>query len=177
MLTLLGLLAVAVPLFTLTDAPHTVAKVFQTVFVDKVHSDSYRERTLWNTLALQTAHDSLYFGAGWGSVRASSFACSLLANVGVPGVLLFVFFLMQLARPLLRPRRYARFELFERSLFGIAVLLVALVVASPDPIEPIIWVLFAVATAAKPRKLIESRRESHQALLRGSPALLPQSQG
>ncbi len=174
-LALLTLMAVAVPLFTLTDAPQTVTRVFNGVFVDKVNSDSYRERTLWNTLALQTAHDSLYFGAGWGSVRASSFACSLLANIGIPGTGLFLFFLFQIARPLFRPRRYARFELFERSLFGIAVLLVALVVASPDPIEPIIWVLFAAATASKPLKSIEAARASlPEALVRPRPALLPQ---
>ncbi len=152
LLLLLGVVAVAVPLFTLTDAPQTVAKVFNGVFVDKVNSDSYRERTLWNTLALQTSHDSYYFGAGWGSVRASSFACSLMGNVGIPGVLLFCFFLLQLIRPLFRPRRYARFELYERSLFAIAVMLVALVVATPDPVMPVIWVLFAVAVAAKPRR-------------------------
>ncbi len=125
------------------------------MFVDKVNSDSYRERTLWNTLALQTSHDSYYFGAGWGSVRASSFACSLMGNVGIPGVLLFCFFLFQLVRPLFRPHRYARFELYERSLFAIAVMLVALVVATPDPVMPVIWVLFAVAVAAKPRRFAQ----------------------
>ncbi len=176
-LALLAVVAVAVPLFTLTSASETVTKVFDGVFVDKVDSDSYRERTLWNTLALQTSHDSLYFGAGWGSVRASSFVCSLLANAGIPGALLFLYFLFELARPLLRPRRYVRFELYERSLFGLAVVLTALAVASPDPIEPIIWVLFAVATASKPRRAPRFEPASlPQAPRRPRPALRPQSQ-
>lgn len=151
LILLLLLISAAVPVIALTDVGHTVQKVFQTVFVDKVNSDSYRERTLWNTLALQTSHDSYYFGAGWGSVRASSFACSIMGNIGVPGTLLFVFFLLQLLKPLFQSRRYARLEMYERSLFGIAVMLVALLLATPEPIMPIIWVLFACATASKPR--------------------------
>ena len=131
--------------------------VLQGVFVDKVNSDSYKERSLWNELALQTAVDSYYFGAGWGSVRASSFTCSLMGNVGVPGVLLFLNFILQLLRPLMLSRFRARFELYERSLFGILVVLAALVTATPDPIMPIIWVLFAVAVAGKPRLLYQER--------------------
>lgn len=147
----LALLCAAVPLLALTDAGNTINKVFQTVFINKMDSDSYRERSMWNTLALQTSHDSYYFGAGWGSVRASSFVCSILGNVGVPGALLFVFFLVQLVRPLFHQRRYTRYDVYERSLFAISIMLVALLVAVPDPIMPIIWVLFACATASKPR--------------------------
>lgn len=156
LLLVLGLVSAAVPLLILTDAGHTINKVFQTVFINKLDSDSYRERSMWNALALQTSHDSLYFGAGWGSVRASSFVCSVLGNVGVPGALLFIFFLLQLVRPLFHRRRYARFDMYERSLFAIAVMLVALLVAVPDPIMPIIWVLFACATASKPRLPVRS---------------------
>jgi hypothetical protein len=153
LLLLLGVVAAVVPLLLLTDAGHTIAKVFDTVFINKVDSDSYRERTLWNVLALQTAHDSYYFGAGWGSVRASSFGCTLLGNVGVPGCLLFFFFLTQLVRPALNAKRYVRFEMYERSLFAILIMLVALFIAGAEAIMPIIWVLFAVAAAAKPRRL------------------------
>ncbi len=155
MLLLLGFAAALVLVVAFTNAPETVAKVFNTVFVSKVDSDSYRERTLWNQLALQTARDSYYFGAGWGSVRASSFACSLLGNAGIPGVLLLLHFLWQLVQPLRHPRFYVRHELYERSLFAIAVLFVALLVATPDPIMPMIWVLFAVAVASKPRRVVE----------------------
>ncbi len=174
-LVLLGVLAVAAPLLTLTSAPQSIVKVFDTVFVSKVDSDSYRERTMWNQLALQTAHDSYYFGAGWGSVRASSFACSLLGNGGIPGVLLLLNFLWQLAKPLRRPRLYVRCELYERSLFAIAVIFVALLLATPDPIMPMIWVLFAAATAAKPRRALPTpaRRRIRGAL----PVLAPQAHG
>ena len=180
MILLLTLAAVLVPALLLTDLGPGINKVFQSVFIAKVDSDSYRERSLWNTLALQTSHDSYYFGAGWGSVRASSFACSLMGNVGIPGTLLFVAFLLQLGRPLLRPRQYVRFEMFERSLLAIVVMLVGLVVAGSDPITPMSWVLFAVAAASKPRRvrsappLPSTPFEAAQAL--GQPVLMPRSQ-
>ncbi len=157
MMLLLGLVGAAVPAILLTDIGHTVTKVFETVFIAKLDSDSYRERSLINELALRSSHDSYYFGAGWGSVRASSFACSLMGNVGIPGTLLFLNFLLQLARPLFRPQRYARFELFERSIFALVVMLVGLLVAGSDPITPMSWVLFAIATASKPRRLAAPR--------------------
>ncbi len=176
-LLVLALIGTAVPLVLLTGAGHTIGKVFETVFINKVDSDSYRERTLWNTLALQTSHDSYYLGAGWGSVRASSFACSLMGNVGIPGVLLFLIFILQLLRPLFAPRRYARFEMFERSLFAIAIMLVALLIATPDPIMPIIWLLFAVAVASKPRRLAApSAVAARQEPMLGRPTLVPQQQ-
>ena len=174
-LLVLGVVGAAVPLLLLTGAGHTIGKVFETVFINKVDSDSYRERSLWNTLALQTSHDSYYLGAGWGSVRASSFACSLMGNVGIPGVLLFLVFILQLLRPLFTPRRYAHFEMFERSLFAIAIMLVALLIATPDPIMPVIWVLFAVATASKPRNVsAPGRAIVREELPLGRPTLVPQ---
>ncbi len=148
----LGLAAAVIALVAFTNAPATVGKVFKTVFVSKVDSDSYRERTMWNQLALQTAGDSYYLGAGWGSVRASSFACGLLGNAGIPGALLLLNFLWQLIQPLRHPRHYVRYDLYEQSLFATAVVFVALLLAMPDPILPMIWVLFAVAVASKPRR-------------------------
>jgi hypothetical protein len=148
---LVGLVTTIVPLLMLTNFGPTVGKVFNSVFINKVDSDSYRERSLWNDLAMQSAKDSYYMGAGWGSVRASSFLCALLGAVGIPGTLLFFYFLLQVARPAFRPHRYARFDLYDRCLFAIAVMMVALALAGADPVEPLIWMLFGVATAAKPR--------------------------
>ena len=168
LLMILLVIAIAVPIFLLTGAGDVVSKVVMNVFVDKVGSDSYKERAMWNEMALQTFHDTYYLGAGWGSARASSFACSLLANVGIPGGGLFVFFLLQMIRPAFSPKRFVRFELFERALFGSAVMLVGLVVAGSDPVMPIIWVLFGIATAAKPRT-----RAARPVMLVSEPALGP----
>jgi hypothetical protein len=148
---LVGLVTTIVPLLVMTNVGQTVNKVFESVFINKVDSDSYKERSLWNELAVQSARDSYYMGAGWGSVRASSFLCSLLGAIGIPGTLLFFYFLLRLARPAFSPHRYARFDLYDRSLFAIAVMMVALALAGADPVEPLIWMLFGVATASKPR--------------------------
>ena len=174
LLLFLVLAAVAIPLFTLTNASQTVAHVFQGVFIDKVDTESYRTRSMMNTLALQSAHDTYYFGAGWGSVRASSFVCSVLGNAGVPGLLLFVLFLVQSARPLLRPKIYQNFELFEQSFFAIFALVVALMVAAPDICQPILWTLFGIVTVAKPRRLrMPAQQRRHERLVMPRTAFLP----
>jgi O-antigen ligase len=151
LILLLAVLTTIIPLLLVTNFGHTVSKVFDSVFINKVDSESYRERSLWNDLALQSAKDTYYMGAGWGSVRASSFICSLLGGIGLPGTLLFFYFLYRLARPALSPRRYAHYDLYDRSLFAIAVMMVALALAGADPVEPLIWMLFGVAAASKPR--------------------------
>ncbi len=174
-LLLLAILATAVPLLLLSNVGPIIGKVFQTVLVDKKGTDSYRDRTMLNTLALQTSRDSYYFGAGWGSVRASSLACSLMGNVGIPGVLLFTLALLQMLRPLLQPRRYARFDMFERSLFALAIVILAHLIAGSDPIAPILWVLFAVATASKPWRLAEAPvSPRYRELSTGRSVLVPQ---
>jgi hypothetical protein len=167
---LVGLVATIVPLLVVTNFGQTVDKVFDSVFINKVDSDSYRERSLWNELALQTAKDSYYMGAGWGSVRASSFICGLVGAIGIPGALFFFYFLLQLARPAFSPRRYARFDLYDRTLFAIVVMMVALALAGADPVEPLIWMLFGVATASKPRRSVAFMEpESLPAAMLGRP--------
>ena len=172
-LLFLALIAIAVPAFLFSHAGDAIVKIFSTVFLDKVNSDSYRERSAWNEMALQSLRDSYYFGAGWGSVRASSFVCSLLGVVGIPGALLLVAFLVQAMRPLFQPKRYARLEVYERCLFGIAIMLTAMAVAGADMISPVIWVLFAVATAAKPKRVrVPAPVEQADPLPLGRPTLV-----
>ncbi len=107
-------------------------------------------------------------------MRASSLACSLMGNVGIPGVLLFTLALLQMLRPLARPRRYARFDMFERSLFALAIVILAHLIAGSDPIAPILWVLFAVVTASKPRRLVEAPVPRYENLSAGRSILVPQ---
>jgi hypothetical protein len=64
----------------------------------KLESQSGAERMRWNAQALSAFVDTNGMGAGLGSIRASSFVVALLANVGVPGTILFVIFVYSLIR-------------------------------------------------------------------------------
>lgn len=87
-----------VALSLVPDAWNSIAGLMSTTLSDKLQSQSGEERTAWNTLALIAFVDTATFGAGLGTVRASSFIAALLSNVGLTGTLLFAAFLYSLAR-------------------------------------------------------------------------------
>lgn len=122
-----------------------VTGVLQTTLFEKTKSGSYAERSQWNAAALETAQNTYYLGAGWGSSRASSFGATLLANVGVLGTGLFAgFVLTTMLLALLRERlggRITDIGIFE----GAAVTLLAHFLAVPDIVFPILWLYFGLA--------------------------------
>jgi hypothetical protein len=154
-LTVAFVLAVgAVTLFSFANARATVGKVITSTLLDKKNTDSYKERSMTNRAALATAADSDYMGAGWGSVRASGLPYVLMGMVGVVGSAIFVLFVVSLFLPLLRRSPTLRLQtpdhLYEKSLFATIVMLVGLCVAGAEPVQPILWILFGVATVGRP---------------------------
>jgi hypothetical protein len=87
-----------VALSLVPDAWNSIAGLMNTTLSDKLQSQSGEERTAWNTLALVAFVDTATFGAGLGTVRASSFIAALLSNVGLTGTALFAVFLYSLVR-------------------------------------------------------------------------------
>lgn len=62
--------------------------------LSKPTSLSALERGSWNASGISNFFDSYGFGVGLGTVRTSSFAVALLSNVGLPGTILFLLFLL-----------------------------------------------------------------------------------
>jgi hypothetical protein len=62
--------------------------------LSKPTSLSALERGSWNASGISNFFDSYGLGVGLGTVRTSSFAVALLSNVGVPGTLFFLLFLL-----------------------------------------------------------------------------------
>jgi hypothetical protein len=122
----------------------SIANLIQTVLVDKSQSYSYRARNAMNEDALQTAADTFWIGAGWGTCRASSFIYTTLANVGIPGTLLLCIFCFEVLKPMLHLSRI-KMAVHGTALFGLSTALLSLAVAIPDIVQPIIWLLFALA--------------------------------
>jgi len=87
-------LLVAATLIVLLD-PQTSAAVrdyVEIVVLNKATTNSGLERASWNTVALQNFIDTWGVGVGLGTIRSSSFALALLANVGLIGTILYVLF-------------------------------------------------------------------------------------
>ena len=73
--------------------------------LSKSQTASYDERTSLDADCLGILWPSLGLGAGWGSVRSSSLVPGLLANLGIPGVLLVIWFALRLWAGVRRARR------------------------------------------------------------------------
>ena len=152
-------LGAATVFITVPSADTMVTKVVQSTLLDKQNSDSYRNRTLTHRDALATLGKTYYMGAGWGSARASGLVFVLLATIGLPGLLLFTAFVVSLAWPLFQ-RRHAPFgvrrtrtfvpvDQLAVSLFGVSALLLAMLIAGAEPVDPMLWILFGVATVGR----------------------------
>lgn len=66
--------------------------LLDTIVLNKLSTDSGIERSSWNAQAIQNFYDTLGFGVGNGSLRASSFPILVLASLGVVGSILFGLF-------------------------------------------------------------------------------------
>ena len=129
-------------LLTIPAMRQTATNLLHTVLIDKTESFSYQARTQMNEDALQTAADTAWMGAGWGICRASSFIPTALANVGVSGVLLLGVFCAIVLYPI-RELHKLSLPLHGVVLFALSTALLNLVVALPDIVHPVIWLLFA----------------------------------
>jgi hypothetical protein len=147
------ILGAGISLYVTTGVGVMMHKVVRSVLLDKENSQSYRDRASSSAAAMETASETYYMGAGWGSVRASGLMYVLLGNVGVVGAALFVGFVASLFLPLLRrhpaPTDAATAHLYEKALLALTVMLVGLLAAGAEPVVPVLWALFAVATAGK----------------------------
>jgi hypothetical protein len=69
-----------------------------TIVFNKMSTVSGYERSAWNAQALQVFFDNFGFGAGNGSLRASTFPLAVLASLGIVGFVLFGLFFVGVFR-------------------------------------------------------------------------------
>ena len=86
-------IAVTTIVIALNDSYSAYARdLIDTMVLNKMSTASGIDRAAANSLALQSFFDTLGFGVGNGTVRASSFPIAVLASLGVFGGLLFSMF-------------------------------------------------------------------------------------
>lgn len=97
-LSLVIVLALVVSCMIILWKPDLAARLvdfMDTTVLNKMESNSGRERGSWNAQAWSNFLDSDGLGIGLGSARASSFVVVLLSNIGLLGLGLFSAFLVQ----------------------------------------------------------------------------------
>ena len=91
-------------LFVLYQLSDQVSAFLDRALLDKLQTSSGVERMSWNTQAFRNFSDTWMLGAGLGSARASNWLLASLSNVGLPGTLLYIWFLVAVLRA---PTRHA----------------------------------------------------------------------
>jgi hypothetical protein len=71
-----------------------VGDLLDTMVLNKLSTSSGVERSNWNSQAIQNFLDTFGFGAGNGSVRASSFPIAVIASLGIIGTITYGLFLV-----------------------------------------------------------------------------------
>jgi hypothetical protein len=89
-------LLVAIAIAMNADASRYVQTLLDEMLLNKMNTASGMERSAWNEVAMQTFFDTFGFGAGLGSLRASSFPIALLASFGLLGTTIFGLFFISL---------------------------------------------------------------------------------
>ena len=89
---LLGVLLVILVLLN-ADAAAYIKSLLDVLVFDKTYSDSGLDRGSWNAAAMDAFNATWGLGAGIGSVRASSFALAVAANLGAIGAVCYGAFL------------------------------------------------------------------------------------
>jgi O-antigen ligase len=137
-----------------------VNKEIRSVLIEKANSPSYRDRNRLNMVAMGTARQTYFLGAGWGSVRCSGLQYLLVSTVGIPGIILFSCVLVAICVPLRETRSAAATkELYARVLFATIVTLFGMAVSGADTVSPILWILLGAASAGPELK---TRRSTHR---------------
>jgi hypothetical protein len=84
-----------VVMICLNDASYSyVANLLDTLVLNKMSTASGVERSNWNSQAIQNFLDTFGFGAGNGSVRASSFPIAVIGSLGIIGAITYARFLL-----------------------------------------------------------------------------------
>lgn len=124
----------------LSDAQQAyLSELLNSVLFQKKESQSYRERSLANEYAWETAAATSWFGAGFGVCRGSSLVPTTIGNIGVPGVTLFGLLLLTVVSP--QPRNSSLVSPLDRQIvvIGLSTYLLSLVISGPEMTSPLLW--------------------------------------
>jgi hypothetical protein len=128
-------------LFVIADQVMLDGKVLEDLVLNKAQSSSGAGRSTADFLALQTFLESGGLGVGVGTTRASSFAATLLATMGLPGLIAFLAFALTL---IVECRRAGDPD--SRALgLGLTGFLIVWLIAIPDLVQALFWFTAGVA--------------------------------
>jgi hypothetical protein len=125
--------------------------ILNAVLFGKSGSESSAHRAATIGRSVTVFYRTLFLGAGLGSNRAMSTLFYVLSNLGLPGLVLFLYLLCQLCRRYYKATRFApnrRLRQFvQASAAGFLAYLVAMVFSGAEITTPLLWVLWGMLLA------------------------------
>lgn len=130
MLLIVGLVGITVTFSPIGSSilEHTLSKQESLSYVNRIAADQY---------ALELVKQTHGFGVGLGSNRPSSLATSLLSNVGVLGLVVFVVMCVRLLSNVSGEHAWIR--------WAACAVLIDMLMGGPDITAPVLWVLLAMS--------------------------------
>ncbi|MGU3330855.1 hypothetical protein ACLBXB_28520 [Methylobacterium mesophilicum] len=146
----IGTLMTAV-IFSVPAVYQTANDLINASLVDKMSSDSGIERSALNAQCITNFFETYGFGVGMGSARSSSWAFSVVANLGLVGLICYLVFLIALFRPISRTSEQL-FWVHEASRMGCLMMLVSQLTSGTNAdLGPFFYIWAGVAFACKDR--------------------------
>ncbi len=150
----------ALAIFAAYQLVQPFADFLDKALLDKMGSSSGVERMSWNSQAMVNFSDTLSFGAGLGSVRASSWLAACLGSIGLIGTGCYIAFLISLLRLPCPPEPQLR----DSTLRGLksaclAVLFSAMLTHATPDLGVIFFALAGLAAGLSRGAVLESRRQ------------------
>lgn len=110
--------------------------ILNTVLFKKSESGSAAERSFWNTKALNSFYNSMFIGIGYKNLRASSIIYSLLGELGLIGLGIYLYTMITNFIPIFK-RRF-KYEKLGSKFFILAVV-ICQCIACPDLEFSVFW--------------------------------------
>jgi hypothetical protein len=160
------LISIFAILLALNDAQWIyVHDLLDNLIFEKLSSDSGVERTQWNRQGLTNLLETFGFGAGIGSLRASSFPIAVLASIGIIGGITYSAFLLSVllfSRREHGPDANLQMKAFQSAArWACLACLIAASVAVPFIDLGLIFFVFAALACAKPVQVSLGFRGQH----------------
>jgi hypothetical protein len=128
---------------------------------NKPHSFSYEARTESDSDSLHAFAETYWLGVGWGTNRSSSLIPGLLAAIGVPGLLVLLWFAFRVVRTVQAARRLGCSDeqhlVMDACCGGLVGFLLGAILSAPTITSPAFFFLLALLIACAVRVRLDVR--------------------
>lgn len=127
--------------------------------IEKVNSGSFESRTGKDLLAFDILPATYFLGIGAGSHRSGSLMAYVLSNTGLPGIILFLFFLTMLVLLTINNKDDKDIAVCSSAFFGF---ILAKSIAGPGVADDILWFSLILLLASINKNYINKKLTNYQ---------------